>query len=553
MKYTIGIDFGSLSGRALLVSVDDGREIAESVYEYPHAVCDRFVPDTNIPLGDNFALQHPRDYIDVLSNAIPDVMAKAGIGADDIVGIGIDFTSCTMLPVFADGTPVCFDERFSRDAHAYVKLWKHHASQSAATQINELAKERGEEWISRYGNFIDSEWFFPKLLETAQKSPAVYDAADYFLDAGDWIVWQLTGSQARSYPFAAYKAMYNLENGFPSKEYFKALDPKIENVVEEKLVNELLPIGSLAGGLCERMAGLTGLRVGTPVATAFLDAYAAIPAIGAVHDGDMLAVMGTSMPMLLVSSENKRVPGICGVMKDGMVPGLYGYEAGICCMGDHFAWFTENCVPDSYKQEAKAKGISVIAYLTEKAEALAVGESGLIALDWWNGNRSTLIDADLSGLFVGLTLSTRPEEMYRALIEATAFEAKHIIENYRRHGVNVGDFIACGGISHKNTFLMQIYADVLGMEIKTVESTQTPARGSAILGALAAGVYPDYVSASEAMKSPVRDIYRPDPAKTTVYNELFAEYEKLYDYFGRGENNVMKKLRTIRRDAKKGN
>ena len=550
MKYTLGIDFGSLSGRALLVSAADGREIAESVYEYPHAVCDRLVPDSDIPLGDDFALQHPRDYLEVLYNTIPAVLEKSGASPDDIAGIGIDFTACTMLPVYADGTPLCFDERFSRDAHAYVKLWKHHASQDAATRINETAKEMGEEWISRYGNFIDSEWFFPKLLETAEKSPEVYEAADFFLDAGDFIVWQLTGKQARSYPFAAYKAMYNREYGFPKKEFFAALDKRIENVVEEKLVGDLLDIGECAGYLTEEMAKKTGLRAGTPVAAAILDAHAAAPSVGAVHDGDMFAVMGTSMPMLLVSSEGKRVPGICGVVKDGLVPGFYGYEAGICCMGDHFAWFTENCLPASYKEEAEKRGLSPIAYLTEKAAALKVGESGLIALDWWNGNRSTLIDANLNGLFVGMTLATKPEEMYLALIEATAFGAKHIIENYRHHGVLVKDFYACGGISRKNKLLMQVYADVLGLEIKTLESTQTPARGAAILGALAAGLYPDIESASDAMKSPVAEIYKPNKANTAVYEELFAEYERLYDYFGRGENNVMKKLRALRSAAK---
>ncbi len=550
MKYTIGIDFGSLSGRALLVSVEDGREIAEAVCEYPHAVCDKYVPDTKIDLGDDFALQHPRDYLEVIEKAIPALIAKAGVSADDIIGIGIDFTACTMLPVFSDGTPLCFDARFSRDPHAYVKLWKHHASQSAATRINEAAKERGEEWISRYGNFIDSEWFFPKLLETAEKSPEVYDAADFFLDAGDFIVWQLTGHQVRSYPFAAYKAMYNREFGFPSREFFASLDKKIENVVEDKLYPTLTPLGTCAGKLTAEMAKITGLNEGTPIATAILDAHAAAPAIGAVHDGDMFAVMGTSMPMLLVSSQNIRVPGICGVVEDGIVPGFYGYEAGICCMGDHFAWFIENCVPASYKEEAEKRGMSVISYLTEKAQALKAGESGIIALDWWNGNRSTLIDANLNGLFIGMTLATRPEEMYLALIEATAFGAKHIIENYRRHGVNVNDFYACGGISRKNPFLMQVYADVLGMKIKTLESTQTPARGSAILGAVAAGVYPDIVSASEAMKSPTDRIYYPNAANTAVYEELFAEYERLYDYFGRGENNVMKKLRALRADAK---
>ncbi len=551
MKYTLGIDFGSLSGRALLVSTVDGREIAEAVYEYPHAVCDRFVPDTDIPLGDDFALQHPRDYLEVLENTIPAVIEKAGVSPEDIVGIGIDFTACTMLPVYADGTPLCFDERFKSDAHAYVKLWKHHASQEAATRINETAKAMGEEWISRYGNFIDSEWFFPKLLETAEKSPEVYEAADFFLDAGDFIVWQLTGKQSRSYPFAAYKAMYNREFGFPKKEFFAALDKRIENVVEEKLVPDLLDIGSRAGTLTEEMAKKTGLLAGTPVASAILDAHAAAPSVGAVHDGDMFAVMGTSMPMLLISSEGKRVPGICGVVEDGIVPGFYGYEAGICCMGDHFAWFCDNLVPDSYKKEAENRGISTIAYLTEKAESLSVGESGLIALDWWNGNRSTLIDANLSGLFVGMTLATRPEEMYLALIEATAFGAKHIIENYRRHGVEVKAFYACGGISHKNPFLMQVYADVLGMKIMTLESTQTPARGAAILGALAAGLYPDIQSASEAMKSPLSCVYVPREENTAAYEELFSEYERLYDYFGRGENNVMKKLRAIRAKVKR--
>ena len=550
MKYSLGIDFGSLSGRALLVSCEDGREVCEAVYEYPHGVCDRFVPDTDIPLEADFALQHPLDYLGVLEHAIPEVISRSGVSPDDIAGVGVDFTSCTMLPVYKNGAPLCLDPRFSRDPHAYAKLWKHHAAQAQATRINETAKARGEEWTDRYGGFIDSEWFFPKLLETLEKSPEVYLAADHFIDAGDYIVWQLTGELSRSYTFAAYKSMYNKENGFPSPDFFAALDPRMEKAADEKLVKKMLPVGALAGRVTARMAALTGLREGTPVAAATLDAHAAAPALGAVHDGDMFAVMGTSMPMLLVSSRFDRVPGICGVVEDGIVPGLYGYEAGLCCMGDHFAWFCENMMPGEYKNEAEKRKMPPAAYMSELAAALSAGESGIIALDWWNGNRSTLIDANLSGLFVGMTLSTRPEELFRALVEATAFGAKHIIGNYRRHGVEVRDFYACGGIARKNPFLMQVYSDVLGMKIKVPESTQTPARGAAIFGAAAAGVYPDVFAASEAMKSPCEKVYEPNGANTEAYGELFAEYERLYDYFGRGENNVMKKLRRRKSEAK---
>jgi L-ribulokinase len=554
-KYSIGVDYGTLSGRAVLVDIRTGKEIASAVLDYAHAVMDEQLP-CGKKLPPDWALQHPQDYIDVLGRTIPDVLKKAGVAAEDIIGVGIDFTACTVLPVKKDGTPLCFLDQYKEEPNAYVKLWKHHAAQDKANRLNAVAERMGEKWLNRYGGKISSEWLFPKLWQILDESPDVYAEMDYFLEAADWIVWQLCGVQTRNSCTAGYKAMWHKKDGYPPKDFFKALDPRLENVVEDKLNCAVSPLGNRAGGITEKMAKLTGLPVGTAVAVGNVDAHVCVPAVKIDGDNKMLAIMGTSTCHMLMGKEEKEVPGICGVVEDGILPGFFGYEAGQSCVGDHFAWFIENCLPVSCFEEAKGKGLNIHQFLREKAEKLEVGESGLIALDWWNGNRSVLVDVDLTGVLLGMTLQTKPEEIYRALIEATAFGTKMIIEAFKNNGVDVKEFYAAGGISQKDPMTMQIYADIINMPVFIAGSEQGPALGSAIFGAVAAGKanggYDSVFEAAKIMGKLKDTVYRPIAKNAAAYEKLFEEYTLLHDYFGRGANDVMKRLKTIRHDIRKG-
>jgi L-ribulokinase len=552
-KFSIGVDFGTLSGRAVLVDIVSGEEVAVAVHEYTHGVMDERLPD-GTPLGVDWALQHPQDYLDVFRITIPQVLKMASVSPDQIAGVGIDFTACTMLPVTADGTPLCFLDEFRKRPNAWIKLWKHHAAQDEANKLNAMAEKRGEKFLRRYGGKISSEWLIPKIWQTVNEDPEVYDKAARFLEAADWVIWQLTGVETRNTCTAGYKAIWHKHDGYPSKDFFRALHPKMENLVDEKLSRHLLPVGTKAGVITSAAAKLTGLKEGTAVAVANVDAHVSIPAVGITSSGKMLAIIGTSTCHMLLGDIEKEVPGMCGVVEDGIIEGFFGYEAGQSCVGDHFQWFVENCTPADYKAEADSRGIDMHALLTEKASALKPGESGLVALDWWNGNRSVLVDVDLTGMILGMTLTTKPEEIYRALIEATAYGTRMIIDTFEENGVPVNEFYAAGGIAEKNPFVMQIYADVINREIKISGSPQAPALGSAMFGAVAAGKAAggyDTIQDAAAVMAKVKDYtYKPIPANATAYKKLYAEYKILHDYFGRGANDVMKRLKDIKKEVR---
>ncbi len=547
-KYTIGIDFGTLSGRCLLVDVASGKEVAASVYEYPHGVIEGSLPyGRKLPI--DWYLQHPKDYLEVLENTVEKTLDEAGVKPEQVIGIGVDFTACTMLPITEDGTPLCMLEKYRSDPNAYVKLWKHHSAQPQADRLTRVAQERKENFIKRYGGKISSEWMLPKILQTLEESPDVYRDTYTFLEAGDWIVLQLTGKLMRNSCAAGAKCLWHKKSGFPSKEYFKAVHPELENVVEDKLKGPVVSIGTRAGLLTEAGAALTGLSAGTPVAVAHLDAHGATIGAKVVSEGKMLVMIGTSSCHELMCREEKEVEGICGYVEDGIVPGYFGYEAGQSCVGDHFSWFVRNCVPSAYEEAAKESGCSIYEYLNRKAGAKKAGESGLIALDWWNGNRSVLADGELSGLLLGCTLQTKPEDIYRALIEATAFGTRKIVETFAEYGVPVDEIIMAGGIARKNPFIMQVYADVTGRTIQIAGSEQNAALSSAIWAALAAGSenggYDDVNQAAEKMGKLMDAAYVPDREKKRQYDILYKEYIALHDYFGRGTNDVMKRLKRM--------
>ena len=553
-KYAIGLDFGTESGRAVLVEVATGKEVATAVYKYQNGVIDEYLPGSKTRLEPDWALQDPEDYIRTFKRTIPAVLKSSGVDPADVIGVGIDFTACTMMPVKSDGTPLCTLTELRRNPHAWVKLWKHHAAQPEADKINATARQMGESWLARYGGKISSEWFFSKTLQILDEAPEIYAAADRLIEAADWVVWQLCGEEKRNSCTAGYKAIWSKREGFPSDAYFAALDPRLEHVIDEKMSRTIYSIGDRAGGLTPQAAKWTGLRPGTAVAIANVDAHVSVPAATVTEPGRMVMIMGTSTCHMVLGQEEHLVPGICGYVEDGIIPGCFGYEAGQSCVGDHFAWFVEHAVPPEYHTAAKSARLDLHQLLEREAAKLSPGESGLLALDWWNGNRSTLVDVDLTGLLVGATLATKAPEIYRALIEATAFGTRVIIDALEKNGVPVNELVACGGLPEKNKLLMQIYADVTGREFKITASKQTPALGSAMFGAVAAGKkaggYDSIFDAAQRMARLKKETFKPIPAHQKVYEQLYAEYVTLYDYFGRGANDAMKRLKKIKAEAR---
>ncbi|MEV4189669.1 ribulokinase, partial [Streptosporangium canum] len=420
--------------------------------------------------------------------AVPQALAVSGVSASQVIGIGTDFTACTVLPATAQGLPLCELPELRDRPHAWPKLWKHHSAQPHADRINALAERRGESWLPRYGGRISSEWEFAKGLQVLEEDPEVYGRAERWIEAADWIVWELTGVESRNVCTAGYKGIHQ-DGAYPGDDFLAELNPAFAGFAG-KLGRELSPLGGLAGRLTTRAAGWTGLPEGLAVAVGNVDAHVTAAAADAVRPGQMVAIMGTSTCHVMPSDRLAEVPGMCGVVRDGIVPGLWGYEAGQSGVGDIFAWFVETSVPASYSREAGSRGITVHEYLTELAAAQKVGAHGLVALDWHNGNRSVLVDHDLSGMVVGQTLATRPEDTYRALIEATAFGARVIVEAFEAAGVPVEEFVVAGGLL-RNRFLMQVYADVLRRPLSVIGSGQGPALGSAIHAAVAAGAYQD--------------------------------------------------------------
>ncbi len=549
-KYCVGVDFGTLSARALVVEVATGQELGSAVMDYAHGVMDKALPD-GTPLQPDWALQHPQDYLDCLAHTIPEAIRKSGVEAKDVIGIGIDFTACTLVPVDARGTPMCFLDDYKSSPHAYVKLWKHHAAQDYADRLNKVAEQRGEAFLKRYGGKTSSEWMYPKIWQLLNEDAELYNRIARFMEAGDWVVMQLTGRIKKSSCTAGYKALHHKRTGYPENSFFAALDPRLEHVVDEKLGRTTYSIGHKAGEITKQAGKLVGLLAGTAVAVANVDAHVSVPASGIIEPGKMLMIMGTSTCHMLLGDEEVLVPGVGGVVEDGIIPGLMGYEAGQSCVGDHFNWVVENLVPQKYRQEAAERRLSMHELLSDKAARQKVGQHGILALDWWNGNRSVLVDVDLSGVLLGLDLSSKPEDIYRALIEATAYGTRVIIEAFEENDLAVKELYACGGIAQKNPLVMQIYADVCDRPIRVVDSTQAPALGSAMFGAVAAGSarggYDDIRRAAQAMASSCGLLYRPIPENTQIYDALFAEYRKLHDYFGRGQNNAMKNLKRIKK------
>jgi L-ribulokinase len=535
--YAIGVDFGTESGRTVLLDLSTGEELATATVPYPHGVLDRQLSDGGEPLPPDWALQDPDDWILVLQDGIAYLLAEAGVPAGAVAGIGVDFTSCTVLPVDAEGVPLCRYPHWRGRPHAWPKLWKHHAAQPVADRLTEVALERGEDFLSRYGGRISSEWYFPKLIELWLEDRAVYEEAQAFVEATDWIVWWLTGSERRQTCTAGYKALWSAEEGLPSRDYFQAAYPGFDTPAE-KLGHAFLPLGARAGSLRPEAAQAIGLPESVAVAVGNVDSFVSVPGCGITEPGTWVMVVGTSICDMVVDPREVRLPGITGVVRDGILPGLYGYEAGQVAVGDMLAWFSETLAAD-------AGGLPA---LEEAASGVAVGSTGLAVLDWWNGNRSILADADVSGVICGLTLQSTRDQIYRALLEAIAFGNRRIIDNFTEHGLGLERIVACGGIAERSPLLMQLFADTSGLPVHVPESSQIPARGSALFGAVAGGAFPSIEAAIAATAPAIATTYEPNPAARLIYDEVYAIHRRLYELLGRSEVELLHGLKRIRNE-----
>jgi len=539
----IGLDFGTASVRAVLVETQTGTQRSSSVVAYAHGVIDARLPGSDGPLGADWALQDPSDYLGAMESAVRAVLAGADVDPAAVVGIGVDFTSCTILPVDRIGWPLCLSKEYAGRPHAWVKLWKHHAAQPQADRINSIAAARQEPFLANYGGRTSSEWLVAKVLQIVDEDPGVYDAADAFVEGGDWVVWQLTGTLARNACAAGYKGFWTREHGFPSSAFFGALDPRLAVLPGTKLRGTITAPGRRVGTLTTAMAHRLGLSERTAVGAAIIDAHSAVPAAGVVTPGRMVLVMGTSTCHMLLADRHAPVEGIGGIVWDGIVEGYYGYEAGQAAVGDLFAW----CVRETGGSPENGEDFTA---LEREAAAIAPGSHGLLALDWWNGNRSVLGNADLTGLLVGLTLSTTRGHIYRSLLEATGYGTRRILDAFDAQAIPVTELIAVGGLAERSPLLLQIYADVTQRPIRFA-TADACALGAAMLGAVAAGErmggHSSLVEAAARMTRLTGRQVEPNQDASRVYDELYREYLELHDHFGRGGTDVMARLRSLHR------
>lgn len=552
MKYTIGVDYGTKSARAVVVSVKTGEIAGMEVKEYTHGVMDEALPD-GTPLPPDWALQHPADYLEALEYTVPAAVAQAGVKPEDIIGLAVDFTACTILPVDEKRTPLCFYDRYKARPHAYAKLWKHHASQAAADSINELLKRKGELDSLRYGGKVSPELMLPKVLQMLQEDEELYEASFGIMEAMDWLTCLLTGERRRSLSGAGYKAMYLPQEGYPEGALLRELHEKLEHFPEEKLGTDICPMNERFGCLTEEWAKKLGLRAGIAVAPGIIDSHVGAAGCGVTSPGQMMMILGTSSVQIAFSEKPYAGQGIVGAVMGGMIPGVYGWESGLAAVGDLLEWVVTTCVPQPYIEEASAAGIGIHELLTAKAERFGAGETGLLALDWWSGNKTPYVNGDLSGMIVGFNMRTKPEAIYRAMIEATAYGTMAVLEAFEAAGMKVDSIVACGGIAEKNSLLMQIYADVTGRPIRLSASPQTAALGAAMYAAAAAGEeqggYGSIQEAARHMSSVREQRIEPGEKAHAIYQDLYGEFKKLSEYFGRENLSVSQKLKAYAREV----
>lgn len=540
--YVIGVDFGTLSGRAILVDARTGHIEAAKERVYSHGVITRMPQDQ--PLAAGWALQDPADYLEVLEETIPALLWESGVPGEAVAGLGCDVTSCTILPTLEDGTPLCHLPPYRNVPHAYVKLWKHHGATGQAFRIENWARQQEPTLLDRYGGKVPAQWMLPKVLQMLEEAPEVYEQSDLILEATDWLAYQLTGEVSRNTCCAGFKSFWNPKAGYPSKQFLVGLDPRLEDLVPQKLKGKLIEPWERAGFLKREWAERLGLTTDVAVAGGMIDAHAGVLGSGVTRPGQLLMILGTSACHMLLSPQEVAVPGICGSCRNGILPGYYGYEAGQACVGDMLDWFVRGHALMVNGELSREEIARLHTMLSQQAARLEPGESGLVALDWWNGQRTPLVDEQLTGAMVGMTLRTTPAEQYRALLESAAFGARTILELFEKTGILVEEVVACGGIVGKNPLMMQIYADVLNRPIKTAASNQSSALGAAILGAVAAGIWRDAIQGVERMTCPGSVVYTPHPKHVLAYQPLYEIYQKMMEDFSR--NGMMHQLSALR-------
>lgn len=551
-RYTIGLDYGTNSVRALIVDISDGREIAAAIWVYEHGH-----QGVLLDKDPNVARQHPADYLRGAEITIREALATAvtevtGFKAGQVIGIGVDTTGSTPMPVDKDGIPLALHDKYRDDPAAMAWLWKDHTSWAEAAEITKLAHEIRPQYVAVIGGVYSSEWFYSKILRCLRTRPDVFDAAYSWIELADFVPAAMSDTLVPSkftagICAAGHKAMYSSAwGGYPDKEFLSKLDPKLGEL-RDRLTPRVKAVDSAVGGLSAEWSKKTGLNAGIPIAVGAFDCH--LGAIGAgVKPGTLVKIIGTSTCDISVKANSEKladIPGVCGVVDGSVLPGYFGLEAGQSAVGDIFNWFVEYVNP-------VGKGH---VELTEEASQMKPGETGLVALDWNNGNRTVLVDQRLTGMLVGQTLYTKPAEIYRALVEATAFGALTIINRFEEYGVKIDEVVNCGGIAEKNSFIMQLYADVTGRPMKISRSAQTPALGSAIAAAVVAGAHKDFFSAQNAMTGLKDKVYQPNPEAHAIYKELYAIYRTLHDAFGTREwqgnlFTVMKRLIDIRTAAR---
>jgi L-ribulokinase len=538
----LGLDFGTASVRAVVVETETGTQRGSAVAPYRHGVIERQLPATTERLGPEWALQHPGDYLESMGEAVAGALRTAQVDPARVVGIGIDFTSCTILPIDRDRRPLCLHPGMAARPHAFVKLWKHHAAQPQADRINALATQRGEAFLADYSGRTSSEWLCAKVLQIAEEDPALYEATYGFVEAGDWVAAELCGALVRNACAAGYKGMWSRERGFPTAEFFASLHPALRSL-PEKLPGDIMPPGRKIAGLTNEMAARLGLRPGTAVGAAIIDAHSAVPAATVVTPGRMVMVIGTSTCHMLLADRHAAVDGVAGVVADGIVEGYFGYEAGQPAVGDLLGWYARH-VGGSGQDEA-----TMFETLEREASDAGPGGHGVVALDWWNGNRSVIGNADLSGVLAGMTLATTRGDVYRSLVEATGFGTRRILDAFADREVPVTELIAVGGLAERSPLLLQVYADITRRPIGLAASANASATGAAMLGAVAAGEraggHSSFAAAAAHMAALRPGRIEPDPARAARYDGLYREYLELHDHFGRGGTAMMTRLRRL--------
>ena len=546
--FAVGLDYGTESCRAVLLNLASAEVVTSSVYAYPHGVVDRTLPGSGERLPQSWALQYPGDYLNGLKTTVRAVVKESGVDPAEIGSLGIDTTACTLIPTAGQLRPLALDDKWQNNPYAWAKLWKDHSAQPQADRINMLGADRKEEFLKFYSGRLSSEWAFPKLLKLYEEAPDVFSAAAKVYELCDWLVSLLVGAECRGAAVAGYKETYQpTTGGYPDAKFLEELASGF-SAVTAKLGSEFKAPGASAGTITSEWATELGLTPDTIIASSNLDAHVAALGVGISNPNEMLLVMGTSVCNLMMTRDFKEVRGVSGTVFDGLAPGYWAYEAGQSGVGDTFGWFVNNLVPERIQREAQAANSDIFSLLERRAQTMNPGETGLLCLDWFNGNRSTLQDGGLSGLVMGLTIGTRAEDVYRCLLEGAAFGQRQIFDAFADAGVEIERVVACGGIALKSPLFMQILADVLNRPVEVNSSMQGPAVGAALHAAVAAGETRGGFSSFEAaceIAPATAATYEPDPARSLRYAPLLKLYKQLYDEFGDKQPDRMHMLRDI--------